>query len=145
MKEGSSGDCAMPEADERSLTERAAAAVAVQDEGLTHQAAERFARRVEVGKGLLRRVLGVVTPTEWHPFGENEAWTEVDGVFLTTGVYSSFGAWPDTLYFWRACGEGGNEKHEVRNLTTLGRYIERYGTDYRPPLAAKSGSRTNPE
>lgn len=121
----------------RTLTDRAAAARQAADDAAHRREVERYVARMRVGQRLVREVLGVES-SEWQPFS-TEAATEVDGVFLTTGrSYGGFST-TDVLHFWRPKGEQGNERMEVRNLATLGRFVERYGTDYRPARAPVFG------
>lgn len=121
----------------RALQDVALGAHRAAEEAAARRSVERFIARRRVGDRLLRDVLGVTTH-EWQPFGQ-EAATEVDGVFLSTGrAYGGFTT-TDVLHFWRANSDGGNEKLEVRSPAALGRFIENYGIDYRPAAAPHFG------
>lgn len=120
-----------------SLQSRALRARQDAEDAAARREVEQFVNRRRVGERLVRSVLGVEA-TDWRPFGMEVA-TEVDGVFLSTGrSYSGFST-NDVLHFWRSEGEHGNEKLEVRSLAALGRFIERYGSDYRPSTASHFG------
>lgn len=121
----------------RTLQDVALDAHRAAEEAAARRSVERFIARRKVGDRLLRDVLSVTTQ-EWQPFGQ-EAATEIDGVFLSTGRdYGGFTT-TDVLHFWRANSDGGNEKLAVRSPAALGRFIAQYGTDYRPPTAPDFG------